>query len=257
MPVVIFKGTVRPVVHKLSISRLPKVRYGWPDQDLTVDFTVKIAESRLEVECDVTRFDKTQHLSMLAMHAYHLSSAAVDSFCFYRGIGLTVFLELFVNVDGTETNLAAHSEEVGGLCTAFNLDPSYHGPNNIEAMYSLVVRDRLLLLAMNDLIVPISRFDLAAVNCARAIEALRTSMTPVDMDRTQGWIVMQQNLNVGEAYLKFVTSLSTGPRHGNRRAPEAGQQAEIIKRAWVIMNRFLEFRKRGDQPLPVSEFPLL
>jgi hypothetical protein len=257
MPIVLFKGTVRPVIHKLSINGLPKIRYSWPNENLTVDFAVKVVDSMLEVDCDVSHFDKDRHLSMLAMHAYHLSSVAVDSFCFFSGMGVTAFLEFFVDPDGKETNLAPQSEDIRGLCTAFDLSPSYRGPNNIGAMYSLVAKDRLLLLALNDLIVPISRFDLAIVNCARAMEALRTSMTPDGMDRAQGWPIMHANLNVTKKYLSVITDSSRGPRHGDRRAPDSGQQAEVLKRAWMVMNRFLEYRKRGSVQLPESEFPVL
>lgn len=258
MPVVVFKGSVRPVVHKLSVSGLPKIRYIWPDEDgLTADFTVRISESKIEVECDINQFDKAKHLSMLSMHAYHLSSVAVDSFAFSSGLGVTAFLEFFIDVDGRETNLAPHSEEILGLCTAFDLSPSYRGPNDIRAMYSLVAKDRLLLLALNDLIVPISRFDLAVVNCARAMEALRTSMTPEGMDRSQGWPFMHANLNITKKYLSAITDRSRGPRHGDRRAPQPGEQADVLKRSWTVMNRFLEYRKRGSAQLPEAEFQIL
>jgi hypothetical protein len=257
MPIVVFRGTVRPLIHNLSIHRTPKVRYRWPDQSLTVDFVVKVIKDVVEVECDATRFDKAEHLSMLAMHAYHLSTAAVDSVCFHTGMGLTVFLESFVDIDGNESNLAPHADDIRGLCKAFDLSPSYEGGNNFQAMYGLLVQDRLLMLALNDLIVPISRFDLAAINCARAIEALRNSMAPGGTSRESGWTLMQENLNFTKDYLTFVTSLSTGPRHGDRRAPEVGQQAEILRRSWIIMDRFLEFRKRGSLPLPITEFDLL
>jgi hypothetical protein len=236
---------------------LPKIRFAWPDQNLTVDFTIKIEESKLEVKCDATRFVHSEHLSMLSMHAHDLARAAVDSFSFYHGIGLTVFLEIFVDPNGTQTTLVARSEEAKELCTAFNLDESYQGPDNYDAMVRLVFSDRLLLLALNDLTVTISQFSLAVINCARAIEALRTSMTPPGVDRSKGWPLMQENLNLTKNYISFVTNISAGPRHGDRRAPEEGQQSEIVSRSWKIMNRFLEFRKRGSVPLPRSEFPLL
>ncbi len=82
MPTVLFGGTVRPPIFKLHLLTLPMIRYAWPGDDLTADFTVNVRDSRLEVRCDLTRFDKAEHLSMLSMHAYDLARAAVDSFCF-------------------------------------------------------------------------------------------------------------------------------------------------------------------------------
>lgn len=32
---------------------------------------------------------------------------------------------------------------------------------------------------------------------------------------------------------------------------------EVTRRSWVIMNRFMEYRLRGDKPLDAKEFPLL
>jgi hypothetical protein len=257
MPILLFRGTVRPPIFHLNVLGLPKIRYIWPDQDLTVDFTIVIRESKLDVKCDATRFVPEEHLSMIAMHAHELSHAAIDSFCFFHGIGLTVFLEIFVDPEGKQTALTARLENVAELCTAFNLDPSYTGPDNYDAMIRLVVSDRFLLLALNDLAVSISKFNLATINCARAIEALRNSMTPPDIDRTAGWPIMREKLNLTKAYISFVTDRSAAPRHGSKRAPAEGDQSETLTRAWKIMNRFLEFRKRGSIALSKSEFPIL
>jgi hypothetical protein len=236
---------------------MPTVHYAWPEENLAINFSVRIENSKIEVKCDLSHFDRDKHLSMVAMHAYDLAMATIDSLCFFYGLGLRVFIEIFVDVDGKETTLTPRSEEVVGLCTAFNLDPSHTGPDNYEAMIRIVVQERALLLALNDLIVPISQFNLATINCARAIEGLRTAMSQPGSTRDEQWEFMREQLNLTREYLKFVIDLSTEPRHGRRKAPEAGQQSEIIKRAWVIMNRFLEYRKRHSQQLPLTDFPSL
>jgi len=256
MPVILFRGTVRPPIFKINVAKMPTIRYGWPADNLSADFSISITDSKIEIKCDVSRFEKDEHLSMLAMHAYDLSMATIDSFCFFYGFGLRVFIEIFVDADGKQTALTPRSEEVVGLCTAFNLDPSHSGPDNYEAMIRMVVQERALLLALNDLIVPISQFNLATINCARAIEGLRAAMLP-EGSREEQWEFMRQHLNLRKDYLKFVIDLSTDPRHGRRKAPEVGEQAEVIKRSWVVMNRFLEFRKRSNQQLPLADFPLL
>lgn len=257
MPIVFFRGTVRPPIFKINLTALPTIRYGWPPDNLTADFSINVRDSKIEVKCDVTRFEKDKHLSMLAMHAYDLSMATIDSLCFFHGFGLRVFIEIFVDADGKQTTLTPRSEEAVGLCTAFNLDPSYTGPDNYEAMIRLVVQERPLLLALNDLIVPISQFNLATINCARVIEGLRAAMASPGWTRDQEWEFMREQLNLTKPYTQFVIGLSAEPRHGKRKAPEVGQQSEIIKRAWTIMNRFLEFRKRGSQQLPIADFPPL
>lgn len=87
MPIVLFRGTIRPPIFKINVDRMPTIRMGWPDDNLTADFTISVKDSKVEVRCDVTRFDKDDHLSMLAMHAYDLSMASIDSFCFFYGLG--------------------------------------------------------------------------------------------------------------------------------------------------------------------------
>lgn len=255
MPTLIFKGTVRPTIFKINVRLMPIVRRIWPDDNLTADFTLSVTDSKIEVGCEVTRFNRDEHLSMLAMHAYDMAMAAVDSLCFFYGFGLRAFIEIFVDENGKQTALTPRAgDEVVGLCTAFNLEPSYTGPDNFEAMMRLVLSERPLLLALNDLIAPVSQFNLATINCARTIEGLRSAMATPGWTRDQEWEFMRDQLNLTEQYVRFVIGLSVEPRHGKRTAPEAGQQSEITKRAWVVMNRFLEYRKRGNQKLPFAEF---
>jgi hypothetical protein len=195
---------------------------------------------------------------MLAMHAYDMAMAAVDSLCFFYGFGLRAFIEIFVDENGKQTALTPRAgHEVIGLCTAFNLDPSYTGPDNFEAMMRLILEERSLLLALNDLIAPVSQFNLATINCARSIETLRSAMASPGWTRDKEWEFMREQLNLTKAYTQFVIGLSTEPRHGKRKAPEVGQQSEITKRAWVIMDRFMHYRKGGNQRLPLAEFALL
>jgi len=69
---------------------------------------------------------------------------------------------------------------------------------------------------------------------------------------------MRQYLNIDHAYLKFITDVSTAPRHGKRVGATSQKDFdETITRSWVVMNRFLEYKKRGDKQLPLAAFPLL
>jgi hypothetical protein len=111
-------------------------------------------------------------------------------------------------------------------------------------------------MALNDLIVSITLPHQASVNCARDVEGLRVLMVPAT-DRKQAWPIFQTNLNIDRAYREFVTDVSTGPRHGDRTWIPGTTVTEATKRAWIILNRFLEYRKRANQALPLADFPLL
>lgn len=68
---------------------------------------------------------------------------------------------------------------------------------------------------------------------------------------------MREALNLHEDYLSFITDQSKGPRHGDIKGGGFLEIRDTIQRSWTVMNRFLEFKKRGDNRLPLADFPLL
>lgn len=248
MTIVHFRGRLLPSEPKLSIEGLPPVRWDEPSFDLPTTFTIRIVQSAVDIECDVNRYQEND-LAPLLTRALDLARAAVDTYCFSTGVGLTVFLDLFIKPDGTESNIFNKNPHVAELCTSFDID--------FGTVWNLLIREPPLFMAMNDLIVSITLPHHAAVNCARAIEGIRNLVIPRGVDRKEGWRLLRQNLNVEQNYLSFITDQSKGPRHGDRTHIPADPLNETLKRSWIVMNRFLEFRKRGDQPLPLVEFPFL
>jgi hypothetical protein len=73
----------------------------------------------------------------------------------------------------------------------------------------------------------------------------------------QAWRHLRDALNISEPYLKLITDVSTGPRHGDPTHIPGDMTVEITRRAWTIMNRFFEYKKRNAGALPLIEFPLL
>src|SRR5690606_17090368 len=96
----------------------------------------------------------------------------------------------------------------------------------------------------------------AIVSCARAIETIRVLIAK-NPNRRASWPILRDQLNISEACLNRITQPSTGPRHGHHHYMDGQTKEAIIFSAWEITDRFFEYRKRGDQPLPLSEFPLL
>ena len=62
---------------------------------------------------------------------------------------------------------------------------------------------------------------------------------------------------LSEQYLRSITDYGIAPRHGDHQFVATDQVRVIACRSWIVMNRFLEYKKRGSQPLPLAEFPLL
>jgi hypothetical protein len=219
-------------------------------------FDVKIVDSVAEVACTVQAY--TPHdIGLPHIRALELARSIVDSIAFVNGVGLTLIFEELIGPDEEIRLILPLNPQLPRLCTAFSAAPDAMPDCTLEAMTRLVIREPSLFLALNDLIVAVTVPGQVAVNCGRAIEGLRKIMVPNDPSRKLGWAALQSNLNVERSYRELITDTSTGPRHGDRADIPDNLSQEVIERSWVIMNRFLEYRKRGNVPLLVSEFPVL
>ena len=112
--------------------------------------------------------------------------------------------------------------------------------------------DRNLALALRDITEGIREEYTGPISCARAIETIRNYFIPEGGDRKDGWEPMRNALNAILSYVKSITDISRDPRHGDRSKGDGGEGRETAERAWILMNRFLEYRKREDPATAVS-----
>ena len=126
-------------------------------------------------------------------------------------------------------------------------------------MLGIIMAEGSLYMALNDLILANTLPHHGPQNCGRVLDALCRLVTPADNkgDRKKMWPVFREMLRLERQYVDFVMQASEGPRHGDRTFVPGNLSMIVTVRTWRIMNRFLEFRKRGNQPLPESEFPWL
>jgi hypothetical protein len=256
MPIVHVKGKVLPAIMVVNLQGVPSVHWEEINTGQVMDITTRIVNSSVDVEFQVNHYNDN-NLGELLRRAWDLAQSAVDIYCFTSGDGLTVYLDTVVHDNGNVVSLLPKAPSLAAYCTAFDISPQNTGANNYDAMYRLVISEPPLMMALNDLIVSITLPHHAAVNCGRAIDGIRVMMTSIGLKRSQGWLILRQSLNVDEAYLSLITDTSTAPRHGDRTFIPGTIVTEVADRSWIVMNRFLEFRKRGNQPLPLAEFPLL
>lgn len=205
-------------------------------------------------------------MSELYKRALDLTRAAVDLLAFATGQGLVVVLDHFTNPDGRISPLMFENGSLAPLCTAFRIATS--DDTSFREVSRLVMADPNMFMALNDLIAAITYPHQAPVNCARAMEAVRNCITPPadpppakpreqSAERDKAWARMRQALCVDETYLRDITNTSVGPRHGHRKSIPGPQITTILEKSWQVMDRFLEYRKRGDKDLPQSEFATL
>lgn len=256
MPIVHFKGKVLPYdpsAFVINVNDLPTVEWNDQHTNQKLKITTRIVASIIDVEFEVETFNE-QDPSSLLMRAWDLARAAVDLFSFKFGWGLSVSIDTLVKPDGTSSTIRPEIPLSQYSTALHSTNPAV---NNFDVCYRLLVSEPELFMAMNDLIVSITLPHHASTNCARAVEGLRVLTTSVATPRSQAWPIFQLNLNIDRAYREYITDVSTGPRHGDRTWIPGTTVNEVVTRSWIIMNRFLEFRKRGNQQLPLNEFPML
>jgi hypothetical protein len=212
---------------------------------------VQVENSAVTVDVDLTEFDPATHLTPIAMRAHDVVRAAIDLMCFSSGNGLTFVMETWTDVGGTIRPLAPQQPQLAALSTAIAT------PADFNQVLRLVITDPPLFMALRDLIEAITQWHRAPTATARAVEAMRHSMAP-DQGRREQWETFCANLQLHRSYIDPITDTSTGPRHGVPAHIPGNITTDVATRAWIIMNRYLEFRKLGGQnPLPLAEFPLL
>jgi hypothetical protein len=253
MPTIHIIGGVLPTGVDLTIGSLPTAAHLFREVGLKVNLTFSIVNSAIDVRCDVNRYslDELGHILKIA---HDLTRTVVNFYNFATGNGLTIVFEAVIDPNGNRSTLLPQDLRLAPLCTAYSLEPT--DPRRVEVLM-LMLQEPPLFRSLNDLIDAITHPHAVLVNCARVIERLTNAISPPNTNRKQKWAYFRDNLRLGQEYLEYITGHSTGPRHGKPTFVDGTIGSEVSRRSWIVMNRFLEFRRRGNQPLPESEFPLL
>lgn len=257
MPTIHFRGRILPAHAPITTPPLPEIDWRQTADGPLFHFAITIRSCVVDVACSLEEYTPDENLSLLLNQAMLYSRAVLDCLCFAHGLGLSLVLDELVEPDGSVKPLRYSSSRLARLCTAFNLTPGYTGKDDYSAMFLLIVKEPALMLVFNDLIVAHTIPGHVEVNCGRVIEGLRNLLVPNDPKRKNGWAEMQRVLRLERTYREFITEASTNPRHGDKSYVDQETIHQILDRSWVIMNRFLEFRKRGNSALPPDEFPIL
>jgi hypothetical protein len=248
-----FVGRVLPAAFKITVQA-PEAKWVWQEVGLELTFRVKIGNSFINAECELAEY-KPDFITELYRRAFDLTRASVNLVGFAHGLGLTVLFEMFIAPDGSVTELAAIEPSLPPLCTAYSLDPARLGDFN--AVFNAVFTSPDLFMALEDLIGAITLPHVGAVNCARAMDRVKHLIATAGSADGVAWKQMRRALQIDEDYLKYVTDVSKGPRHGRPGHTPGNLTTEATRRSWTVMNRYFEYVKRGKQPLDAASFPPL
>jgi hypothetical protein len=252
MTSIIFLGRVFPLKPGMTVRKHPPIAVQDQHSDFTMLFDISIRDGQITVDCDVENYSHDKHYISCLVRAIDLVNASVNLLAFKMGLGVTVVIERSIEEDGSHRAISLRDLLLGSLVTAFSPDDE-----SFDVVLEFVFQDLRLSRAIRDLTESIGGPHLIPTNCARAIETIRSIMLPANVDRKLGWKYLRDNLRATEGYIKLITDNGVGPRHGDLQYVAGDVTRVIATRSWILMTRFFEYLKRGKQPLPLADFPIL
>lgn len=252
MPVFRIIGRILPETFKLDLEPFELPATNQP-VGLKGTIVLEAKGNQFTAVCNFESFDKTRHWFPLYTRVHDLLRTFLDLITYQQGIPLTLIFDKVEHSDGTSGTILVRDESVMQYVTALS------SPDDFSKIFTLLVDDDEMQLALRDLSDSVSSLYSAPISCARAIEAIRNKFIPPGGRKDDGWKPMHAALNVTQKFLKDITDISRDPRHGrSRKISGVGDSARLVGyRSWAVMNRYLEYMKRDYKPLPLSEFPLL
>jgi len=244
-----FRGKVLPESVQVSVN-VTTVNWKASELQYEIDIVCQIDKSVIEIECVVSDWHP-EYFPDIYRRVLDISRVKVDLIAFKTAWGLTVLLETFEAPDGSITPIVQTAPDLEQICTAFSLEQGF------DEVCAHMLQRPVLFMAMRELITAISVPHVAPVECARAIDRLKNLIaTPGSKDKA-AWQQLRGTLRIDEAYLKYISEASANPRHGQPGHTSGVVTTEATRRAWVVMNRYLEYLVRGEQPLDHKAFPVI
>ncbi|AUC94684.1 hypothetical protein CWS35_10720 [Bradyrhizobium sp. SK17] len=248
-----FFGRVHPTGIKLSIQNQAPISFIESTGQFKAEYHISIVDSAIEVLC---YFDNRTpaHPYELWQQCLLIVQGLVDLIAFQMGAGAITIIDRWINDQGVEDGFALADPILKPVCTSFGQDERF------SRVANLIMIEPAIMSALNDLVIANVIVTQCLINTARAVETIRVLIagpTEKSDERKKAWELMQKVLNVSQPYVEYVTKNSFAPRHGNQIAVVARTVHESRRRAWTIMDRFLHYRLRGNQPLPLVWFPML
>lgn len=243
-----FEGRVIPEVRNVTIPKVNPVHISDP-WGFHGDIDISVVNGRVNIDC--VCFDEVARADMCVARCFECVTGLVDLYAYTKGWNLTVILDAMI-VDGSKSRLAVSEKGLPPLVSSIADDEDF------RAVSALLLKKFNLKFALHDLIVAIGALNYPHIGTARSMEAIRGMIAPDARNESEAWRTMRSLLNIERDYLQRITDASRGPRHGDRGGATGDTQMTVMQRAWTIMDRYLEFLKRGGETrLPLSEYPFL
>lgn len=242
------RGRVHPASFQVDFEVTHTVAFLDENGAALGEFEAEIVASEISVRCKAPILSKDV-VDTAYMRASELCQAMVDVAGMRRGLKLFAIIDR-VEHEGATEGLVYGDQELGHLISSF-------AEEAVDEVVDLVLQDLPLRHAITDLMSMLWWPSYAPIACGRVIDSVRRMITPPEAPEGVAWAAMREALNLDEAYLRFVTNLSRGPRHGHRVEVSGTDNREMSVRAWTVLNRYIAFVRGGRKPLPTTNYPLL
>jgi hypothetical protein len=249
MPIIHFMGYVEPRETYVNAENLTIITERDVDTGRIITYTLAILDSVVSVECDVDQFNP-EDMSRYYTRALELSRTFVNLISFKQGWGFFVHLDTFIDPDGKEHKLSNQATYLSGIVDSYDL-------HDFDDMYQRIGCDIDISLAFNDLNDALARPRIASINCARVLDTVKKRLAPGVKNERAAWRIVQENLNTDEIYLQYISDHSKLSRHGQHTYLSTEETMELLRRTWIIFNRFLHYLIHYSSPLPIGRFPHL
>jgi hypothetical protein len=246
-----FLGQVLPTTLKVTVQNHPTIRWNATEHNTIVHFDIKIADSEVTVDCHMNNFEERKHYIDLYLRSLDYVYAVLDVLSFSTGKYHRLIIDRWIKPNGDRKDIYDMFFNAPEFNSAATTDPTDFG-----RVLSIVSVEHHLRMALRDLISGTMESHVSPVDFGRVVESLRHLISP-NLDRKEGWARLLTTLRVERAFIQPITDTSTAPRHGDFSRIIGDVTTDIAKRTWILMNRYLEYRKAGNQPLPPELFPVL
>ena len=131
---------------------------------------------------------------------------------------------------------------------------------SIDDLIQVQMSDVQLQLALSDLRDALANHFNTAFYAYRAIESIKDVFTEGDRTRSEnnrrGWETMRSRLRVSEAFITEIKHEADRQRHGRVSQVLAGERLEAMRRAWLVVGRYVQYALGGNEGLS-EDIPLL
>ena len=233
------------------------------DGSIQFDASIRIVASRIEVS--VSNASGGNH-SSIGNYVEHLIRVLLDAYGYMHGHAYDVDLSHYIDHRELDSEKWVRPFTVGAVGLPHNVEATFDsllrlvmvGPSEVDDERRVRSVSQLAR-AMGDIRESIRNPHDTAFHSFRAIEDIRQCYVEpgdADDDSKPSWKRMRSHLRIERSWIEEIEAARHLQAHGASHMLSGEQRAEFVRRARVVIDRFIVSMRNGFEPLP-DEFKVL